>query len=692
MRVFLVPEDVLITSSLFSRRYLGRSLSTDVPLDCLIVDTGGEFDMVNKVLAEQRKAKTGIASSPETLTDNDIPKDSAPTDGEVKLVGELDLLRWPAFPPRLGRVSTRFVGEGLHMHEELEPLVAQLSSLKARYPHKQHFRIAVVASFGTNLGDSLMGMTAMRIVVDTLRQHLPSFVIDMLLCTSGNPGNVDIVGHEPWVGELHVIGPSVSDFARYDAYFDFTGLIGLPRITDMPMVDWFIWWSGLNPATVQPSQKRNVLNIPWLAWTQVSQLLSGKSGRRVLFNPKASVPLRSFPEESAAAFAEKVLELDPDLQLIIDKPLNLKHPRLVDLSDKIDSPQKYEALIAQVDGLITVDTFGIHVADAANVPTVALLATIAPDSYQYYPLQFSILIPGGEELPAYKKFKVNDSKEWEDVKDLYVQAWEKLDVAEVLSGLKKKMEIRGSTASHKGLRFVHGPHQCVRYRETPEGRRLPFESDSSVWNRSVVFQGNMANSLLKKGGTAVVVAPGQSTFLIRLADKLGHNGTLHLFEPRPLRRTLIGMDLLDRTSHLNIFWHDSLPAVRKKIEIAGEDALCETTPLLWGTLKKQRTLEAKTIDALELPVLSGLFCFAPTPHLIALESALDTLKRTKAPVVCAPVIGDEEVRQIAAFLIPLGYQCWVEYIENRQDSPILLMAIADHIKVEGNGMKRVVIS
>ena len=304
MRVFCVPEDVVVSSHRFSRRYSGITTTKDVPLDLLIIDTGGETDLVNKALEEQRKKRLGGDGDLVELSDKDTVEGASKKEGEVTLVGETALLPWAGFPTRLGRVSTRFAGKGLYMHEELEPLVAQLHSLISRFPHKQHFRIAAVASFGTNLGDSLIGMTAMRILADTLRQHLPSFVVDMLLCTSGNPANSDIVGHEPWVGDLHPIGPSVSDFARYDAYFDFTGLIGLPRITEMPIVDWFLWWGGLNPAVVSAERKRNIVNISWQAWSQVTLLLNGVTGKRVLFNPTASVPLRSFPLEKATVFVQ----------------------------------------------------------------------------------------------------------------------------------------------------------------------------------------------------------------------------------------------------------------------------------------------------------------------------------------------------------------------------------------------------
>lgn len=678
MLAFIAPEEITVTTAQYSRHYRAKQAGTEITLDRVIIDTGGESVVVQKAIEEQQKRASSKA-------------EESGAESKVTMLGDKALLSWSGMPPRLGRISSHLVGEGLHRHEELAPLPLQLAALVARNPAKRHYRIAVVAAFGTNLGDCLIGMTAMRIVADTLRHALPGFLLDMLLCSSGNPANLDLVGHEPWVGELHVLGLSVTDFARYDAYFDFTGLIGLPRITEMPIVEWFLWWSGLDPVTVPAERKRNILNISWGAWSEVAQLLRGLPGKRVLFNPKASVPLRSFPDESAVHFAQKLLELDPDLQLVVDRPLKLEHPRLLDLSEKINSPQKFQALVAQLDGVVTVDTFAIHVADAASVPTVGLFASIPPDAYPFYPMHHGLLIPGGAELPAFRKFKVKRAEEWETIKDAYALAWEKLDAGEVLQELRNKMEKRQLVSPHQGLRFFHAPHKTPRYHETSAGRRLPFEHSLPIWDRAVLRQGSIMHSLLMPGGTAVVLAPGQSTFPLLLAEKLGCEGKLHLFEPRPLRRTLIGMDLLDRASYVDIFWYDTMPIKSQQALIASEDALCETTPLRWGSLKKERRIDALPLDALGLQQLSGLFSFAPMPHLLALESAIETLKRTRAPVLCSPIFSGKELANIATFLLPLHYQCWVEYLEQREDGPMMLLALSDHIKLEGHGMKRIVL-
>jgi len=90
--------------------------------------------------------------------------------------------------------------------------------------------------------------------------------------------------------------------------------------------------------------------------------------------------------------------------------------------------------------------------------------------------------------------------------------------------------------------------------------------------------------------------------------------------------------------------------------------------------------------------LSGLFSFTPTPHLLALKSALETLMRTRAPILCSPLFSREELGKIAALLLPIHYQCWVEYLEQREDGPMMLLALSGHIKLEGHNMKRIVLS
>lgn len=373
----------------------------------------------------------------------------------LHIVDESALLDWSPFPTRLGRVFTYVVGDGLHVHSKDAPLSAQLQALRARKPQRRHFRIAVVNGFGANLGDSTVGITAFRVVLQYLREHLPSFSCDALLCPGASAAVADILGHEPEVERVLLHNLTVAEFAQYDAYFDFTNLINLPRYNEMPTVDWMLWWCGLAPDAVPAEHKRNRGHIRQDAWQAVQVLLRHRPGQKVLFNPKASVPLRSMPEDVALQFAKRLLELDPEIKLVIDQPMDCKHPRLIDLSGQIDSPEKFKALVGQVDGVITVDTFAIHQADISSTPCVTLFSSIAPTAYPYYPYNAGLGIPGYEALPAYQRPKVAD-EEWQHIKDAYHAAWARLNPAQVLALLREKMAQRQAHL-HEPQRLTVGP-------------------------------------------------------------------------------------------------------------------------------------------------------------------------------------------------------------------------------------------
>lgn len=672
MLAFLVPEEATIATPHFTRHYLAGDPKGEIPLERLIVDAGGESDFARKALDARR---------------GQAPADGGEKPPGIALFNESHLLQWNRLPPRIGRVSTRFAGSGLHLHEESAPLRAQLAALRARHPQRRHFRLAVVNAFGTNLGDCVLGMAAMRQAAAVLGECLPGFVVDMLLGANANPANFDIVGHEPWIGRQLRLGPTLLDFARYDAYFDFSNLIALPRFAEMPVADWYLWWFGLDPAAIPSAAKRNTLNLPWQDWNAVAQLLRGIPGRRVLFNPAASVPLRSFPQERLAAFVTALLRLDKDLRLVVDRPLGVKHARLVDLAGKLDSPHKFAALVAQMDGQISVDTFGIHVADAANVPTVCLTSSVPPGTYPCYPFHEGVPIPGAQALPAWRKAKVGEA-DWAAMKDGYAEAWGRLDPRAVLAALKRATDRRAAARDvRNGLRFIDGPHRVKTCTVSPDGRLLPCEAAPADWSHAQARASEMARTLLRPGHEAVLAAPGQSRLALAVARRLGADGTLHLYEPRPERRALIAIDLLDHAAATRVRWHDAVPLPGGSATLPDEDPLSETSPAAWGNTPRTRSVPAAAIDTLALETLGALFVLAPLPFLKVLESASATLARTRAAVVCAPLAQDADLRQLAEFLIPRAYQCWVDTVGGAK----LLLALPAEAKVNAPGLKRIVL-
>lgn len=709
MHAFLVAEDFTLNTSRFVRKYRGGSLQGEVPLDRLVIDIGAEADMVRKAMEAEYKSKhakdevlnlemsgSGSGGSDPASGDSaatgdgsggNAPKSDMPQ--FVTTVNEPALLSWVGTPPRLGRVSARFVGDGLHKHpDEGDVLAAQLAALKARHPNRKHFRLAVVNAFGTNLGDCIQGMTAMRYVAKYLKQHLDSFVIDLLLGANSGVANFDIAGHDDWVGEQFLIGPTLSEFSRYDAYFDFSGLIALPRITEIAISDWYLWWCGLDPDTVPAADKRNVMHHQWSVWQDVTRILQGIKGKKIFFNPKASVPLRTFADAHVPKFLKKLLKVAPDVTVIVDREIKLDHPRLVDLSKEINSAARFAALVAQVDGMISVDSFALHAADCGNVPSVGLFASIDPYAYPYYPHHKGMLIPGGETLPFYKKFKTNTDEEWDGVKEGYAEAWSRLDPEKVYEALQAQMANRANAPAHIGTRMTYGPHMRPRYRQTGQGRALPYENPSEVWTRAQRRLQEIGRSLIRPRTQAILVTPGQSHLPVAVAQQLDHEGRLHIFEPREARRQLISMDILDRAANgLSITWHDTFPGKVEQASFGLEDALSETNPAHWGGLREKKTVKPKSIDEMQLDTLASIVMSAPAPWKLVLESAMETLERTKAAVLIGPLGTFQEVREIATLLLPIKYQCWVEQLEPGKTETCILLAVNDQVKVQG--LKRV---
>lgn len=709
MQAFLPSEDHTLSTNRFVRRYVGGSIDKEVPVDRLIIDIGGEADILKKALLQafkERHAKdevlqiaSGDAAAAPTVTDKE-PGGTAEGSGgaamaatdedapKVQIVHEHMLLPWSGFPPRLGRISSRYVNEGLFRHpDEGDVLAGQLAALKARHPGKKHFRLAVVNAFGTNLGDCMLGMTAMRHIAGYLRRHLDSMTIDLLLGANSSAANFDIAGHEDWVGEQHLLGPTLNDFARYDAYFDFTGLIGLPRITELAIGDWYLWWSGLDPATVPIQEKRNILHHSWSTWQEVAKHLQGIKGRKIFFNPKASVPLRTFPDEQAAKFVKSLLKAAPELHIVVDRELKVTHPRLVDLSKEINSAAKFAALVAQMDGMVSVDSFALHAADAASVPSVGLFASIDPYAYPYYPHHKGLLIPGGEALPAYKRFKIDDEQEWAKMKDAYTGAWAQLKAADVLSVLQDRMNARHSVPSHNGIRFATAPHAVRRYVETPKGRTPPHENVPDIWQKGYNRVLEIATTLVRPRSNTILVTPGATPLALHLANNAGLEGQLHIFEPRSLRRDLLALDLMEKASQARVKWHDTIPCNAEQFGMPMEDELSETSPAAWGNLRQKRQLTGGSIDRLGLRPVNAIIMVAPMSYKLGLETAFETMEKYLPAILCGPVMQLDEVRQMAAMLHPRKYQCWIEQLPGGNGQASIMLAVASHVKVQG--LKRV---
>ena len=654
MHLIATTEQVVLNTDQFFRVY-PSAVNGTADLDRVWIHLSGEGRLINEELARKTtECEDGEDQGSQGEQESSANKTKAVT---VSALAEDSMLDWPHCPARLGRVSSQLVGDGLHTHEELLVLPAQLAALRARKPHKQHFRFAVVHGFGSGLGDSLVGMTAFRCVAEVLGQQLPGFAVDILLAPDINTVNADLVGDAPWVDRVLFQGPSMQDFAQYDGYFDVSELLILPKYYEIPIVDWYLWWFGLDPQAIAPSAKRNRGSLRLDAWNTVREVLRHTPDQKILFNPKASAKLRSMPPEVASQFAQRLLELDKNLHLVIDQPLDLKHERLWDVSAHINSPEKFKALVAQVDGLITVDTFSLHWADVCQTPCATLLSAIEPDSYPYYPFNTGTAIDYFRGLPGYKKVKESE-EDWPSMEASYHAAWKLVSADKVLDLLRINMAKKQalSAGKKKGLSLISAPRvaSCIRWDAKTFAPQLKRQRTPTHIALTQERLGQLAQSLLKPGTTAVLAAPTSPTLAVQVAQRVQALGAVHIFEPRPVLAQLLGGALVG-AGVFNAQVHLTLPLGGiTEADFPDLDPWSESVVAEWGNSLRNVKTTLQPIDNLQLQHCHALIIEPPMPFALVIEGALETLKRCRPVILMAP-ISQEDMDAVCQIALAADY-------------------------------------
>jgi len=235
----------------------------------------------------------------------------------VKVLTPAGLARWKGLPPYLGRAALHYgqaQGEAVTAQpDDVELLVKQLRALRQAHPNRHHFRLLIVNGFGTNLGDNLIGLTAFRQVHRLLRRELPSVSVDVMLGWSDRDSLVRLLLSFGEVDAVRTQGPTLAELSRYQGIFDTSELLKLPRFGEGPLVDWYLWWMGVPPQSVDETEKLLPMPVRPADQALVAERLRAIDGPRILINPKASVALRSMPavatqrliQHPAAALAQR---------------------------------------------------------------------------------------------------------------------------------------------------------------------------------------------------------------------------------------------------------------------------------------------------------------------------------------------------------------------------------------------------
>lgn len=651
--------------------------------------TEASIDSVQLEAAEFDRVKTQLK---EKFTDEEIQE-------KLRLARDEEIAQWPHFPPRLGRVSLGLIEKAKtfdHQNEK-NPLRQQLKLLRERHPHKKHFRFAIVNGFGGNLGDNLIGITAFRLIAKVLAAELPHFSVDILYGWQTNPACRDLLAHEPYIQNVFFSGLPLSEFGQYDAHFDIAHLILYPQYDAMPTVDWYTWWLGLEPEEIDAEQKRNRLTFPYTSWQAVESLLRGTPGKRILFCHRASVHLRTVPPKQVRRLITELLNADESYTLILDIGLEMMHPRLLDLNGKIDSPDKLKALIAQVDGLITIDSFAQHVADATATPSVLLSVALPLSHYPYYPHMQGILVPGAEKLPAWKRVKTSE-EEWAKMEPDYVKAWKKLKGKVIWQALIKKIEERSTTLQKAPVQFNFAEHSPrARFTRLHQGagnvQTIEWVNEEAPLAWQNVEKGilRLGKALLRPGCVVVHAAPACSKVPVLLAEVISPRGQYYIWEPRRLfAQTQAANFMLAGLDNLHLY--QTLPAKHESEQIAlvEIDPYSEINPIQPGNAYSQGLVDVSSLDTVPLSMCQLLLLHPPLPYTEVLAGAHNLLEQHKPFVIMGP-LPQEEAGAACKPLLQYNYELWADNVgeNHREAACFLIVAVPPGHNVNMQGFIKV---
>lgn len=619
MHGYVVSRPVVVRSATQVKHIPACEDFHKVAADRIQINSLNEYQLVRDALTQQ---------FPETAMDT-----------MLRTVPYETLAMWRLFPVLLGRRGNGVSREG-------NVLRGQLRALRAKHPERQRFRILIHNGFGTNLGDTLMGLTAFRVAWSSLKEALPEVSVDVLTGWIPLGGVTHLLQQQDGIEQVLTQGPTLQAMAGYQGLFDFSDLIRLANYGTMPPVDWYLWWLGLDPARVSPGDKRNRIDIDPADADIVATALGAFAGPKTLINPKASEALRRMPEPVLHTLTHAVLAADPASWVVFDQPVSFEHPRAIQLAELIDSPQRLAALVAQVDGVITPDTFVQHVADATGTPACTLSASVPPDFFRYYPTVKTLALPGAETLGGWGRTKVS-AEEWETMEPAYRQTWSRVDALSVLTALNLARQTRDAipvgdraridrpkAAFHPTLtRQAEGvPSQLV-----PLGQRPNLASDAV--GRVLL---KLGGQILLPGDTVALLGAGAGDLALPLADRIAPNGRLVAFEPRRMIHQVLCANVL-RSGHEHVETHPVMPI--------GPDFAIVPMPGL--SLREDHVATAASnltiaepvvcwpLDRLDIGRCRLIIIQAPVPVISALRAAVATVRKHRPFIVAGPIRPEE---------------------------------------------------
>ena len=309
---------------------------------------------------------------------------------------------------------------------------------------KTRFRAAIINGLGTGIGDTIIGLTAMRVA----RQRLEDLGLELDLQAWLRFHVVKklqpVYEHPRQTSLIRTLPADIKHLGSLDGYWDFSSMLSRPMYRQLPFVDFFLHTLGIDPATVAAEEKRNKIVLDQPAWQKVLPYLKQLGKPFVLLHHKTSSILKDLPIEVCQEIFEGIIaRTDFDVASIV--PLPIVHDRFHDLSKLSTSYQAMCAIISQAHGLLSADTSVYHIADAFDVPALVIFATTDPDLHiPYYPMIDGLLLDGARDSRLFGMIKrPRDQNIQPEINDL----WRNFEASRAVDAFMNVMERQSKTST-----------------------------------------------------------------------------------------------------------------------------------------------------------------------------------------------------------------------------------------------------
>lgn len=352
---------------------------------------------------------------------DNIKKQAGEDAGQVKIVHPHKLVNQPQFPKHIGFQNLEDVLDEFKGHPTLS--------------------VAILNAMSNALGDHLIGMQAFDYWQEQVRKILPGTQIDISLYQL-NPYRVGSITRQwhPKFNSVFMLPNRLSRLVQHDVFVDLGTLLLRDEFDTQPMIDFFYQAMSIDPATIPVENKRIKYQLKEETVAKMDKVFNNirALGRPILlFHPTSTSPIRGMLPGRARRFIREIIK-DTDYFVVSATNLDCPNRRFLNIARCSDSFDDFCTIISMVDAIVTVDTSTYHIADAFDIPTVAMFTTIDPKyRSKYYPHVEGLKLEE-KDGKLYGRHKVSKKEKVAEEEMRYVdQKWEDLKTSDILEALER---------------------------------------------------------------------------------------------------------------------------------------------------------------------------------------------------------------------------------------------------------------